>query len=257
MLDFLRDQAWQFFGIVISVAVAIWIYRAQSSRAELAFGVLSARELLTIHDSLSSRVTVTLDGALVRDVSLLVFAFKNSGNRPFRAGDFAVPATFEFGSTVRLLSAEISRRSPENLEARIDANESKLVLQPLLLNQGEYVVIQALVAGRNPKVSCNVRVDGVSKLQPISRQLVDRRSIERSLGETVLSLLLRMLLCWFVINLVDSITNVKLAETLTINGSFAFGLVVLSIATAILEKLAGWFRSRFFSGKPRRVVDDA
>ena len=72
----------------------------------------------------------------------------------------------------------------------------------------------------------------------------------------MLSLPLRVLLFWFVVNFVDTITEVKLAEAFTLNGSLLFGLVLVSVATAAMEEIAGWTKRRFFV-RSQRAVDDA
>lgn len=63
MLDFFRDPAWQFVGVVLallSLGGAFWIYWLQRQAKELAFGLISSHRLVAVADEVSSRVTVQL-----------------------------------------------------------------------------------------------------------------------------------------------------------------------------------------------------
>ena len=170
ILEILRDPAWQFIGATIallSILVAWWIYWLQKQTRELAFGLASSRRPLAIADELSSRVTVQLDGKSVKNLHLLVFGFKNSGNRAISPADFERKLSISFLNG-QVVSADISSQSPPNLGGELLSFESRIELSPLLLNSGDYMLIQVLLSAEKPKWEVDVRVRDVAQLVPIN-----------------------------------------------------------------------------------------
>ena len=170
MLEILRDPAWQFVGAIIAVvaiAATVWIYFLQRQAKELAFGIVSSRRLLSIADEVSSRVSVQLDGKAIKDLHLLVYAFKNSGNRAVSPSDFQRPLSISFAEG-QVVSAEIASQTPKNLGACLVITESRVDLEPLLLNAGDQVLVQILLSAPSPHASFDVRVVDVPALAPIN-----------------------------------------------------------------------------------------
>lgn len=116
---------------------------------------------------MSSRVTVQLDGRAVRNLHLLVFGLRNSGHRAIAAGDFERHLTISFGEG-QIVSAEVSSQLPSNIDARISISESRIHLQPLLLNPGDQLLIQVLLSAARPTSSVDVRILDISALAPIN-----------------------------------------------------------------------------------------
>ena len=257
MLELFRDPAWQAGGILIGALVALWVFRAQQTRRDLSFGVLSARTLISVHNSLSNRVSVTLDGRSVKDVSLVVFALKNSGNAPIRSADFQRPLHFRFASSTNLLSVEITRRSPSNLEALVSVDGDTASLAPLLLNPGEHIVFQALIAGRDQNVSCDARIEGISTVTRLRRGAApEKKDIYQRVGAIVISIPFQAGLVWFFLSMSDSIFDTKLLEAFAINGSIAFGVISISSTVVVLEEVVAELRSRVWR-VGSRTIDDA
>ena len=172
MLDLLRDPVWQFIGAllaILGIAAAFWIYWLQRQTRELAFGIVSSRRLLSVADELSSRVTVQLDGQTVKNLHLLVYGIKNSGHRSIAANDFERPLSISFADG-RIVSAEVASQVPPNLGARLDASESRVVLQPLLLNAGDQILLQILLSAPSSAASIDTRIVDVPALAPINVQ---------------------------------------------------------------------------------------
>jgi hypothetical protein len=174
MLDLLRDAAWQFFGVLlafIAIIVAIAIYYRQKQRKELAFGLLSARNLVTVSDQVAGRVQITFDGVPVKNIQLVVIGLKNSGDKPLLAADFERPVTVGFGSRAKVLSAGIAKQSPANLGAEVIFRESQIQVSPLLLNSDDYLIVQVLLAAPSFEIKPDVRIVGVSALVPLNSGL--------------------------------------------------------------------------------------
>lgn len=236
--------------------MTLWVYRAQRTRRELSFGVLSTSALLTIHNSLSSRAQVTLDGVPVTDAHLIVFALKNSGNAPVRPVDFQKPALFRFEAKSRVLSVEIAKRIPNNIEAEVSFDENSATLAPMLLNPGEYLVLQALVSGRDPTVTCDLRVEGISALRQVRRGApAESKDIYARTGGMLLRLPFQAAILWFIVNLFDAVFHAKVTELVTINGSLTFGLISIALVMSLLDEAADWLKTKYRTFG-NRAIDD-
>ncbi len=170
-MEILRDPAWQFIGAIFaffSIVGALWIYWLQKQTRELAFGLISSIRPVAIADELSSRVTVQLDGKPVQNLHLLVFGFKNSGKCAISPADFERKLSISFPDG-QIVSADISSQSPSNLDAHLLSFESHTELSPLLLNSGDYLLIQVLLSATNPRWKVDARIRDVPKLAPINK----------------------------------------------------------------------------------------
>jgi hypothetical protein len=167
-VELLRDPAWQFVGAVLTVLVAVAVYLLQRQTKELTFGLLSSRRPLSIDDEISSRVTVQLDGAPIGNLHLLVFGFKNSGNKAVLATDFERPLSVSFGDGT-VVSAVVAAEKPANLGAGLHVAKNSVRLEPLLLNAGDLVLFQVLVSSKEPDWTCDARIIDVPKLARVDR----------------------------------------------------------------------------------------
>lgn len=170
IMEILRDPAWQFIGAIfafLSVVGALWIYWLQKQTRELAFGLISSRRPFAIADELTSRVTLQLDGKTVQNIHLMLFALKNSGKCAISPSDYERKLSISFPEG-QVVSADISTQLPPNLGGKIQSSESCIELSPLLLNSGDYLLIQVLVSAINPKWEVDVRVRDVPNLKSIN-----------------------------------------------------------------------------------------
>lgn len=173
MQDLLRDGVWQFVGVlvgVIGILVAIIIYYFQRQQKELAFGTMLDRNLLNVSDQLAQKVIVTFDGDPVKNIRMVLLGFKNSGTSPILETDFQQPVRITFGNEAKLLSVEVTSQVPSNLKiVASHIPESDCVeLAPLLLNSGDYFVLQALVSVQQLSVAVDARIVGVASLAEIT-----------------------------------------------------------------------------------------
>jgi len=172
-VDLVRDPAWQFVGAivaVIAIAATFAVYLLQRERKEFSFGVFYQTPLLTVAEELAARVRVTFDGNAIRNLRLVVLGFKNSGNRPIVTSDFEreVRITMSSGSTI--LSCDISKQSPANLDVQAAIHGHELRLSPVLLNPHDYVLLKLLVGCDSPIVPLvDARIVGVRNLTPLMR----------------------------------------------------------------------------------------
>lgn len=248
ILAFLRDSVWQFVGALIAllaIPAAYWIYLLQRKRKELSFGVLSHRRLLSISDELSSRVTVSLDGSPVGNVHLIVIGVKNSGNQPILEGDFVRPFRVIFGAETKLLSADVVKQTPSNLGASFNIDPAFLQLSPLLLNPGDYFVVQLLISAPELKVSADARIVGVPNLQAL------RKSQSRIVGydfHTIISNLAMMATALSAI--------IAVQVTMYSIDKYWLNASAIIFVVAFFVYLAAKRLRRNYGSESRRYIDD-
>ncbi len=118
----------------------------------------------------------------------------NDGNRPITREAFDGPCIIDFGSDADIVSAEVGATKPGTLKPEISivsvslvqrdaqapldrhqhgglarARHDRIEIQPLLLNPGDWLQVQALVDDLEPEqVQVSARVEGVSDLRPTS-----------------------------------------------------------------------------------------
>jgi hypothetical protein len=165
-MPLLRDAIWQFIGALlalVSIILAVWIYVLQRAQKRIAFGYLQYRRLLTVAEEVKSRVTVLLDGNPVHDVGMLICGIKNSGNVPIASSDFVGPIRLHIKNST-ILSVSVPKQSPSNLAVTANTEGQTIVIQPLLLNPGDYFTVQLLLTG-NWDCNIDIRAVGVSALE--------------------------------------------------------------------------------------------
>lgn len=160
MMELLRDPAWQFVGVVLTLltlGVAFWIYWLQRQTKEFAFGLVSSARPLSIADELTSKVTVHLNGRPVGNLHLLTYVFKNSGHRAIIPEDYQSPLALSFPCG-EVVSAEVSSKYPRNLDARLTVAPSRVEIAPLLMNAGDQLVITVLLSEKLPTWVLDLRI---------------------------------------------------------------------------------------------------
>ncbi len=178
-MELLRDPLWQFIGAILAFAAlpfAFWLYHLQKPRKELAYAVLSRRRLLSVASELRGRVQITVDEKPVDDVYMLIVGVKNSGTLPILESDFIYTPKVRTSKNSQLVSVEVSKFRPSNLQVKLDLVQDSFSFGPLLLNPGDYFVVQALVSGKSPDLETDFRVVGMSKVEMLlgARPFSDR-----------------------------------------------------------------------------------
>jgi len=165
-------------GVVVSIgaiAVAIVLHRKQrsASKKSLAYEV-TERSLVSIGAEAQGRVAITYEGQRVERVHLVEVRLSNDGKVPINAGDFEQPLTIGLGERAEVMTLESPESNQQGLKPAISAADSRLHLEPLLLNPGDSVLLKALVGGFRGPVSVEARIVGVSRLTD-SREVLERR----------------------------------------------------------------------------------
>jgi hypothetical protein len=177
-MDFLRDQIWQFWGVVIGIfgvivsAVLVYIQR---SKKRLTYSVITETPLLSVDEEIQGKIKIKYGRKSIQNIFLVVLKIENKGNVDIVSSDYEEPIVFSF-SDAEMLSAEIIEVSPKNLKPNINNQAAILTVTPILLNKKDYFVIKLLFSKYNKKVDVNTRIVGVKEIERIYDESPDLQS---------------------------------------------------------------------------------
>lgn len=178
MLDFLRDQVWQFVGAavgIIALSVSVVLYWLQRWRKALTYDIISSISLTGRVEEWGEYLQIVFGGQQVRQVYLLLVKFTNSGNQPIRSDDYERPLNLSVEAPARVLTAQVAETNPSKLrpdllpdgaggwcseippELALDSEMRTLLLRSVLLNPGDSFTIKMLVSRFRPR---RLKIDG-------------------------------------------------------------------------------------------------
>lgn len=172
MTELLRDSLWTFVGAalaLLAILVSVWIYHAQKQRKRLAVETVARVPLLAIGKGGIEGLTITFQGKVLDEATVVVIRARNSGNVSILSSDFDVPLSFEFEDDAEVLNASVIFSEPENLPVTASVEGTRTILSPHLLNPGDAVTLRALVSKSKGKFRANGRIVGVKQIDSQSR----------------------------------------------------------------------------------------
>jgi hypothetical protein len=166
MLDFTDPQtlAWvAWVGLtltIVGIVAPIVQHRLQSGNKVLAYELVLDMPLALVGMPLHERPIVFAE-TKPRDAHWLAVRITNLG-RPITAQDYERPLELAVSPSAQILKAEIIETKPRTLRASIAIDEmTKLVFTPILLNQGDSVLINMLVNQFDGNIDVDGRIVGV------------------------------------------------------------------------------------------------
>lgn len=236
-MELLQNSTAQWIaGIVVSLISGFLISRYYSkTRKDLSY----RREIWPlVQDEVGSRLQLQFDHEPVENVAIVVIHLSYKGNEPIRRDDYEQTLTFDFHDQARVLDAEVLQTEPTNMNpVVISETDTKVRLNPILLNDGNRITIKMLVenAERVPKV--DGRIAGVNKLRDT---LAPIRALKPLLARA---------------GLVAIITNLSALIVFALVQVFDFSQPTSSILLVAFPALGGsgftiWIASRLMSDLP-------
>jgi hypothetical protein len=163
LVTILRDPMARTILAVLAICLTIFFFLVKRRRKRLSY-ILSDTRVLGVDEAVNpSRVEILFDGAPVTDVRLVIITINNSGNDPILADDFERALQLRWAEPARILTAEVVEVSPESLQPTIKTGVNEIVLNPLLLNPGDWLRIKTLI-NQGGKLSVDARVVGVKRI---------------------------------------------------------------------------------------------
>lgn len=173
MNNIFRDPIWEFVGVIVAVLgtiaaifITIWLTHR---RKILSYRVLSHTPIASVHNSRETdgRVQILFNGEPVHNVELILLKIENTGDIPIASDDYENPLQISLNKTAKILEAQIIEKSPNNLPASIDYEESTVSLKPLLLNSKDSVTMKILASQFNGSLFVEGRIIGVKSVKEI------------------------------------------------------------------------------------------
>jgi hypothetical protein len=116
-------------------------------------------------------------------VRVVAVELRNSSGLNIERPHYARPISVGFGEGARILDAEVIEEDPPGIEASLrgvpERDPERVALAPVLLNDGDVVLLEAVVADARGEIEVDGRIVGI-------RHIVDRG--RRTVETTVLSL---------------------------------------------------------------------
>ncbi|MBN8594345.1 MAG: hypothetical protein J0M33_21495 [Anaerolineae bacterium] len=172
--EWFRDPAWlavilAVVAIIVGAGVSIFIFLRQNKRKTLSYEIRSYVPLLNVDSQVKDKLQITYNGKVVNDLKLLVVRLLNDGDIPIESRDFDEMVSVDLGETAEILIAEISSAQPKELKAKVTSEKNRALLQPLLLNQTDWVELKLIVAGASSHPKVAGRIVGVKSIKTIQQ----------------------------------------------------------------------------------------
>src|ERR1700675_427983 len=159
----LRDPMVRTILAAVAICITLTLFLVARRRKRLSYS-LSDTRVLGVHEAVNpSRVQILFDGAPVTDVRLVTITINNSGNESIRVDDFERALRISWAEPARILTAEVVEVSPESLQPTTRTGVNDIVLNPLLLNPGDWLRIKTLI-NQVGKLSVDARVVGGKRI---------------------------------------------------------------------------------------------
>ena len=166
-MDFLRDSIWQFFGAIVTVLTiiaTIIIYLLQKKNKRLTYKIEQKTKIISYSDEVQGKLKIFYESTQVNEVFLVEIKFENSGNVSILPDDLKKNLSLIFNVKSKILSIEIINKKPENLEIKIQNQDNKLEIIPLLLNPSDSFCIK-LIINNFSNFHIDERIVGIKKIE--------------------------------------------------------------------------------------------
>jgi hypothetical protein len=163
---------WQFWGVVVglvAILITVILFLAQRSKKRLAYYLLTETPLLSVDDEIKGKIKIRYGRKSIQNIHLVLLYIWNKGNVDIATSDYEQPIVFSFPDS-EILSAEVVEVSPKNLQPTIMAELSKLTVDPIMLNKGDFMTIKLLFSDYAKQVDANARILGVKEIEKSERR---------------------------------------------------------------------------------------
>ncbi|GAB1822727.1 hypothetical protein [Herbidospora sp. RD11066] len=145
-----------------ALAIAYLTYRSQRGKSRLEYVVVNNTSV--VPRAVASRLDVTYNGKPIPDASVTVIRIVNTGDKPFSPENFNTELAVRALGAEEIVSASITSIRPPDLNPELSIERDRARIAPLLLNPGDMIEIQLLVAGLANRVILEGRIFGVTPL---------------------------------------------------------------------------------------------
>ena len=187
-MDFFRDIAIAIIiaakSAVIAITAIFVSIRVAKQKKSLSYKIISSYPLLKVDSEIKDRLKILLDKKPVEDINMIVFQIINDGDISIRVSDFENPLTINFDEKLKIISAEILETKPPNISPVFSVEVNSIKIEPLLLNQNDFISIKVLCTGHSKdNIQVLSRIEGVKEIKYLkeSKPVIQTLSVGLSL----------------------------------------------------------------------------
>lgn len=163
----LNDLVQSIGTFVLPILLVAVPFVLQQKKRRLNYQVLFNRPLVRVESGYESRLDINFDGKPAKSLSWVALRIINAGNVPIEASHFAKPIVITTPQGASMLDVTI--KGAGDVEAswakyELEDGRDAVEIAPLLLNEGDSIGIDFLVAGE-ADVSVSARVSGVKEVK--------------------------------------------------------------------------------------------
>ena len=173
--DFLRDQIWQSIGAVIAligIFVAYNIFFLQSPKKTLDVYITTNTSLISVNPEIADKIEINYQENIAKNVYLLEFQVRNTGNQPITSSDFETPIIFSVSPDYIIAEGGVPSTNPSGIDVKITPADSlhEAELSPTLLNPNDSITVRFVLVSRtvtNGNIDFQVkgRIVGVKQIE--------------------------------------------------------------------------------------------
>jgi hypothetical protein len=151
---------------IASLAMTVYIWRRGRVQVTKAISYrLTSPAVVSVHHGVEDRITVHYDNDRVTDVRLLNLRVENTGHGEITATHFGEPFSVALGEDARILGQPtVVATTPLDLLPEVSIEGASILIAPLLLNEGDYFEISALVSNLGTDGHLRARIAGIAAL---------------------------------------------------------------------------------------------
>lgn len=154
-----------FLAVIAAITVPLIIFFLQKSKKRLAYEIVSNTQLVGVKSEVQNKIKIYYENKLVENVHLLLIRIINNGNQSISIGDFAKRIDINLGNNLNILTCEILRQYPDNLDVNVIKVVDSIQIEPLLLNPKDNFTIKILLSDYKENFEVSARIEGISKIE--------------------------------------------------------------------------------------------
>lgn len=157
-------------AILIGIAgltATIWYANAPITSKSLSLSIKSISPLNIVGETELPGLKILVDDKEVIEPALTVLILENNGATPVRSSDFESDIEILLGKEVQPIRAAVVSSRPEKLVASLSVTNSRVLLEPLLLNLEDNVTINILSNGLPKTLDTTSRIAGIKEIELI------------------------------------------------------------------------------------------
>ncbi len=161
-------QDWRFYvTLVVGIASVLgpfWLANIDQKSKSLSLMVVSQVSLQPSPKESVSGLEISVEGKPVNSPFSSVIEIKNDGSKPITTNDFEAPLEVHVGSAINIIRAQISKKSPEDIEPDITYDNHVIKLKSTLWNPNDTISISMITSGAQPIFNTKARIVGISSV---------------------------------------------------------------------------------------------